>query len=302
MLTPFLFARYIKQAAQILLDSYDSDIPSTIEGLVSLPGVGPKMAHLCLSHAWGRTEGVGVDVHVHRITNMWGWVSGPGRRPTKNPEETRASLEAWLPRDRWREINGLLVGFGQTVCPPQAGGRRCGDCEIGLAGYCKAADRGKVGAGRKRRAAVDAAATKVEGGREPAMKKEGEGEAQVKEEEAGEAGAAPALDGPVQDVKLHNVKTEGGEPLVAGEAAMEELKTESVETDDVLGAFLQKPADKKRNSLVGEALNRLAEADLMREEMLREVVDTASRPLKRTIEELGLAVEVLRNTMVWMDK
>lgn len=136
--------KYLKQAAVILRDKWGGDIPDTIEGLVSLPGVGPKMAHLCLSSAWGRTEGIGVDVHVHRITNLWGW------HKTKTPEETRLALQAWLPRDRWREINWLLVGLGQTVCAPV--GRKCGECNLGLDGLCKAADRAKVNQGRKLRA------------------------------------------------------------------------------------------------------------------------------------------------------
>ncbi|KAG7129069.1 Endonuclease III like protein [Verticillium longisporum] len=55
--------KFIKQAALLLRDNFDADIPPTIDGLTSLPGVGPKMAHLCLSAAWGRTEGIGVDVH-----------------------------------------------------------------------------------------------------------------------------------------------------------------------------------------------------------------------------------------------
>ncbi|KAF3344407.1 Mannose-6-phosphate isomerase [Verticillium dahliae VDG2] len=100
--------KFIKQAALLLRDNFDADIPPTIDGLTSLPGVGPKMAHLCLSAAWGRTEGIGVDVHVHRITNMWGW------HKTASPEASRLALEAWLPRDRWHEINTLLVGLGQT--------------------------------------------------------------------------------------------------------------------------------------------------------------------------------------------
>lgn len=137
--------KYIKQAAVMLRDRWDGDIPDSIEGLTSLPGVGPKMAYLCLSAAWDRTEGIGVDVHVHRITNLWGW------HATKNPEETRAALQSWLPRDRWREINWLLVGFGQTVCLPV--GRRCGECELGLNGLCKAAERKKVVEGRKVREA-----------------------------------------------------------------------------------------------------------------------------------------------------
>ena len=95
--------RYIKATALILRDNFASDIPDTVEGLMSLPGVGPKMAYLCLSAAWGRTEGIGVDVHVHRITNLWRW------HTTKTPEETRLILQAWLPRDKWHEINHLLV-------------------------------------------------------------------------------------------------------------------------------------------------------------------------------------------------
>ncbi|KAK2593989.1 alpha,alpha-trehalase nth1 [Conoideocrella luteorostrata] len=133
--------KYIKQAAIILRDQFNDDIPDTISGLTSLPGVGPKMAYLCLSAAWDRTEGIGVDVHVHRITNLWGW------NKTKTPEETRLALQSWLPRDKWREINWLLVGFGQTVCLPV--GRRCGDCDLGLQGLCKAAERKKVLEGRK---------------------------------------------------------------------------------------------------------------------------------------------------------
>ncbi|KAJ0159078.1 Endonuclease III -like protein [Colletotrichum tanaceti] len=135
--------KYIKASAEILRDKFDGDIPDTIEGLTSLPGVGPKMAYLCLSAAWDRTEGIGVDVHVHRITNLWGW------HKTTQPEATRLALQGWLPRDKWREINWLLVGFGQTVCLPV--GRKCGDCELGLRGMCRAAERKKVNEGHRAR-------------------------------------------------------------------------------------------------------------------------------------------------------
>jgi endonuclease-3 len=126
-----LKTKYIKATAEILRDKWNSDIPDTIEGLVSLPGVGPKMAYLCMSGAWGRDEGIGVDVHVHRITNLWGW------HKTKQPEETRAALESWLPKDRWHDINNLLVGFGQTICLPV--GRRCGECKLAERGLCPSA-------------------------------------------------------------------------------------------------------------------------------------------------------------------
>ena len=123
--------RYIKATARILRDQYKDDIPDTVEGLMSLPGVGPKMAYLCMSAAWGRTVGIGVDVHVHRITNLWGW------HRTKGPEETRETLEAWLPKEKWHEINHLLVGFGQTICLPV--GRKCGSCTLSENGLCPSA-------------------------------------------------------------------------------------------------------------------------------------------------------------------
>lgn len=123
--------KYIKATAEILRDRHAGDIPDTIEGLVALPGVGPKMAYLTMSAAWGRDEGIGVDVHVHRITNLWGW------HKTRNPEETRAELESWLPKEKWHDINHLLVGFGQTICLPV--GRKCGDCVLASEGLCPSA-------------------------------------------------------------------------------------------------------------------------------------------------------------------
>ncbi|KAJ4351251.1 alpha,alpha-trehalase nth1 [Didymosphaeria variabile] len=130
-----LKTKYIKQAAELLRDKWNSDIPDTIEGLTSLPGVGPKMAYLCMSAAWGRDEGIGVDVHVHRITNLWGW------HKTTKPEDTRAALESWLPKEKWHDINNLLVGLGQTICLPV--GRKCGDCKLADRGLCPSAVVGK---------------------------------------------------------------------------------------------------------------------------------------------------------------
>lgn len=56
-------AKNIKSAAQILIEKFDSDIPNDIKGLVSLPGVGPKMGHICMRVAWNVVTGIGVDTH-----------------------------------------------------------------------------------------------------------------------------------------------------------------------------------------------------------------------------------------------
>ena len=78
----------------MLRDLYNNDIPNSIEELCKLPGVGPKMAYIAMSVAWNNNVGIGVDTHVHRISNRLGWT----KVPTKTPEQTRKALEDWLPR------------------------------------------------------------------------------------------------------------------------------------------------------------------------------------------------------------
>ena len=134
--------KYIKQTAVILQNEHNSDIPDTIDGLVSLPGVGPKMAYLCMSAAWGRDEGIGVDVHVHRITNLWRW------HKTNTPEQTRMELESWLPKEKWHDINQLLVGFGQTICLPV--GRKCDQCDLATEKLCPSRQAAKTSPVKKR--------------------------------------------------------------------------------------------------------------------------------------------------------
>lgn len=174
--------KYIKATAEILRDKFAGDIPDTIEGLVSLPGVGPKMAYLCMSAAWGRDEGIGVDVHVHRITNLWGW------HKTRMPEETRAALESWLPREKWHDINHMLVGFGQMICLPV--GRKCGECTLAKEGLCPSAVVPKVVKRRVKREVI-----KTEGDGEVKVETQVDEEVDVKQEKADED--APGLEVPL---------------------------------------------------------------------------------------------------------
>ncbi|KAH7856869.1 hypothetical protein Vadar_006442 [Vaccinium darrowii] len=119
----------LKKIAKICLTKYEGDIPRTLEELLLLPGIGPKMAHLVMNVAWNDVQGICVDTHVHRICNRLGWVSQPGtKQNTSTPEQTRVSLQLWLPKEQWVPVNPLLVGFGQTVCTPLR--PRCGICSI----------------------------------------------------------------------------------------------------------------------------------------------------------------------------
>ncbi|XP_061374626.1 endonuclease III homolog 1, chloroplastic-like [Gastrolobium bilobum] len=122
-------ATNLKKIANICLMKYDGDIPSSIEQLLLLPGIGPKMAYLVMNCGWNNVQGICVDTHVHRICNRLGWVSRLGtKQKTSTPEETREALQRWLPREEWDPINPLLVGFGQTICTPLR--PRCGECTI----------------------------------------------------------------------------------------------------------------------------------------------------------------------------
>ncbi|XP_008453986.1 endonuclease III homolog 1, chloroplastic-like [Cucumis melo] len=122
-------AKNLKKIAKICLMKYGGDIPRSLEELLLLPGIGPKIAHLIMIMAWNDVQGICVDTHVHRICNRLGWVSGKGsKQKTSTPEETRVGLELWLPKEEWVPINPLLVGFGQTICTPLR--PKCGNCSV----------------------------------------------------------------------------------------------------------------------------------------------------------------------------
>lgn len=122
---------YIKKAAEMIHAEYHDEIPATLSDLIRLPGVGPKMAHLCLQAAWNDVQGIGVDTHVHRIAALWKWT-----KDAASPEQTRMQLESWLPKAYWRELNVLMVGLGQVVCLPR--GRNCAVCKLSN-GLCPSA-------------------------------------------------------------------------------------------------------------------------------------------------------------------
>jgi endonuclease-3 len=112
-------ARQMAEIARIVLEEHGGDLPCDFETLTSFSGVGPKCANLVLGIAC-KVPRVSVDVHVHRITNRWGYVQ------SRSPEQTMIVLEEKLPQKYWIEINRLLVPFGKHIC---TGTRpRCSTC------------------------------------------------------------------------------------------------------------------------------------------------------------------------------
>ena len=114
-------ARQIHQIAQRVVTEYGGTLPCEPEVLLSFHGVGPKCANLVLGIACDQPR-IAVDIHVHRVTNRWGYVAA------RTPERTMLALEAVLPRQYWVELNRLLVPFGKHIC---TGSRpRCSTCPV----------------------------------------------------------------------------------------------------------------------------------------------------------------------------
>jgi endonuclease III len=118
-------ARHLVEMCRILLEKHAGAVPRSMDELLKLPGVGRKTANLVLTVGFG-DYGICVDTHVHRIANLWGYVS------TKTPEETEFALRKKLPKRHWKSFNDILVTFGQNLCVPVS--PWCSKCPV--AHYC----------------------------------------------------------------------------------------------------------------------------------------------------------------------
>lgn len=114
-------AQQIWDIADRIVREYHGELPCDEQVFLSFKGVGAKCAHLALGIACQQPY-ISVDVHVHRVTNRWGYVQ------TRTPEKTLKALEAKLPQPYWIEINALLVPFGKHVCTGNA--PKCGSCPL----------------------------------------------------------------------------------------------------------------------------------------------------------------------------
>lgn len=120
-------AHTIHAIARRCEEEFAGALPCDRRLLLSLRGVGPKCANLALGIACNEPFGVPVDIHVHRVTNRWGYVRAG------TPEATMAELESKLPRKYWLEINRLLIPFGKHICTLRR--PRCPDCPLLV--YCR---------------------------------------------------------------------------------------------------------------------------------------------------------------------
>lgn len=107
--------------ARVTEEEHGGELPCDLETLLALRGVGPKCAALALGIACEQAH-IGVDIHVHRVTNRWGYVHA------KTPEKTALALEKVLPRKYFVAINKLLVPFGKHICTGTA--PKCSACPL----------------------------------------------------------------------------------------------------------------------------------------------------------------------------
>jgi endonuclease-3 len=105
-------AVHVKETCRQIMTRFGGRVPSTMEELLTLPGVGRKTANLVLILAHSSQDNICVDTHVHRISNRMGWVR------TRTPEETEHALYRAAARRWWPIINLYLVTWGQNVCRP----------------------------------------------------------------------------------------------------------------------------------------------------------------------------------------
>ena len=99
-------AKYLKQMSKKIFEDFNEEIPKTRKELMKLPGVGRKTANLVLNRAFDKPA-IAVDTHVHKISNMLGWVK------TKTPKETEEKLAELVPQDYWPDLNRLFVSIGR---------------------------------------------------------------------------------------------------------------------------------------------------------------------------------------------
>jgi endonuclease-3 len=114
-------AAQIREIARRTVTEFGGTLPCSFDVLTSFKGVGPKCANLALGIACGESR-IGVDVHVWRVTNRWGYIAAP------TPEQAMRALERKLPKKYWVEINRLLVPFGKHVCTGRL--PKCSTCPV----------------------------------------------------------------------------------------------------------------------------------------------------------------------------
>lgn len=119
-------AKSIKKCSQQLLEKYNGEIPQGMDELTELAGVGRKTANVVRGEVWGLADGITVDTHVRRITNLIGLVKN------EDPIKIERELMKIVPKKSWIDFSHYIILHGRATCIARR--PRCSECEI--INYC----------------------------------------------------------------------------------------------------------------------------------------------------------------------
>jgi endonuclease-3 len=115
-------ARHIIDAAKMIATEYGGVVPDTMDGLLTIPGVGRKTANIVLYHAYGRNVGIAVDTHVRRLAQRIGFSD------TDNVSIIERDLMALFPEKDWGDLTDVLIAHGRATCTAKK--PHCSTCPI----------------------------------------------------------------------------------------------------------------------------------------------------------------------------
>lgn len=120
-------AKNIKLCAKQVLENFGGIVPNNMKDLMSLAGVGRKSANVVMLEVFDDAQGIAVDTHAKRISNLIGFSS------EKEPEKIEQDLIRLIPKEYWKDVNHLLIWHGRNICV--ARNPKCDICPV--SGYCK---------------------------------------------------------------------------------------------------------------------------------------------------------------------
>ena len=120
-------AKNIKLCAKQVLENFDGIVPNNMKDLMSLAGIGRKSANVVMLEVFDDAQGIAVDTHAKRISNLIGFSS------EKEPEKIEQDLIKLIPKEYWKDVNHVLIWHGRNICT--AKNPKCKECPINK--YCK---------------------------------------------------------------------------------------------------------------------------------------------------------------------
>ena len=120
-------AKNIKLCAKQVLENFGGIVPNNMKDLMSLAGVGRKSSNVVMLEVFDDAQGIAVDTHAKRISNLIGFSS------EKEPEKIEHDLIKLIPKEYWKDVNHLLIWHGRNICV--ARNPKCDICPV--RGYCK---------------------------------------------------------------------------------------------------------------------------------------------------------------------